>query len=159
MIELVAPLVAVFTALVAFFAYLLIKVPHSYRLKWFGIPLLLLSAVFSYHIFESNLGYAYEHELPETFIYLDHIVVVGDNDTPITEVWTLSKTGSTRLYRSKLPPNVLLGLEKAKKKYNATRIPQIIQLHKKGKTHNGEWQFDMESYDLPYEEVAPKEPQ
>jgi len=151
--KLMSPLLILFSTVVAFYTYLLIKVPNRYIFKWVGIPLLLLGSYFSYIEYGKSLGYPLPIVPEGRFVYLAHHTTGND----IIELWVLQANGRSRLFL--IPRTALLEgyLEDARGR-NAKGIIQFGQL-KRRSNGNGEWDWDESTFDsVPIEQMYPKKP-
>lgn len=148
--KLMSPLLILFTIMVAFYTYLLIKVPQKYMFKWIGIPLLLIGSYFSYTAYEQSLGFAVPIIPDGQFIYIAHRVISKVE----VELWIIEANGKSRVYL--IPRSALLEqkLDKAKERASLG----IVQLGRlKGKRGNGEWKWDDSEFgDIPMDRMYPK---
>lgn len=109
-----------------FFTYLFIKTPTSYRLKYLGIPLLLLSAFISVSTFDNLLGRSVWGAPEVKFTLISYRPIGSDPKDSIIETWLYLPDGTTKLY--KFPYSKEL-LEKLKK---------IVEKQQEGKMVVGE---------------------
>lgn len=150
--HLMSPLLVLFTILVSFYTYLLVKVPNKYTLKWIGIPLLLVGSYFSYIEYGQSLGYAVPNIPDGQFVYIAHHPV----NKQTLELWVVEKNGRSRVYSlpwSKLLEQKLTTAEERKGKGIVTI--GHLRMHGSG----GEWDWDHSDIDqLPMEREYPKGP-
>lgn len=150
--KMLLPLVGSLIALSAFLAFLLIKIPKTYALKFVGIPALLLYAYFSYTFYGNILGRAVPFELPQKFVLLGYAV----KDTKHIDVW-INEQGETRLYVIPNTPSARTKLQRAMNIYKKTGVPQVGERKskkEKGRSIDGE--FDTEFYQFNFERQMPK---
>jgi hypothetical protein len=183
MLEYIYPLLIAVVLLVALVTYLIVKIPNAYTFKWFAIPILLFGGFFSYQIYDRMLGYAYPIPMPETFMFLDYRVVRQDDGQKMVELWIVDKEGRSRLHLvpwSKKSEEQLSEAKKRAKEGKAQmgkKVPKKDGKGKDGKGDNdgdkdgkgkgnkkgrdgrsGDWDFDIELYNLPFQDVVPKDP-
>ena len=94
---LLLPFILWIVGLTAFTAYVYIKTPDRYGLKFAAIPLAFIVAFFSFNIFLGSIGISYPHQLPETFEYLDSRLIAKDGKKNSFEVW-VNEGAHSRLY-------------------------------------------------------------
>ena len=96
--ELIPVVVNLFVVTV-FFAYLFIKTPSSYKVKFLGIPLLLISAFISVTTFDDLLGNSVWGPPTTKFALIAYHSYGPDADRPIIEAWLYLPDSSTKLYK------------------------------------------------------------
>ncbi len=95
------PLEIVISLLFIITAYLVIKLPRSYKLKLIIIPLLVVGSFFTFSYFADTLGYPVHQTPGERIIVLDYRVNETDQGKFI-EIWTLPFKQSANEERSRL---------------------------------------------------------
>lgn len=96
--ELIPVVVNLFVVTV-FFAYLFIRTPASFKLKFLGIPLLLLSAFVSVSTFDDLLGKSIWGPPTTKFALISYYSYGPDGDNQTIEAWLYLPDTSTRLYK------------------------------------------------------------
>lgn len=166
------PLLMLFVAMSTFVVFLITKIPRTYWFKWVAIPVMMLGSFYSYHIYDSMFGYAYPIATIERSLYLSYrIKEDSTTEEKNIELWIANLRSSTsRLYLIPWSEKSEKALKDAERRQRATGVPQIIDFKKRGGTakdgtsgkgsndrSKGQWDFDLESYDLPFSEIIPKE--
>ncbi len=95
----ILPVVINLFVVTVFFAYLFIKTPTSYRLKFIGIPLLLVSSFISINTFDDLLGHSVWGPPTTKFSLIGYYSYYSNSDNKIIEAWTYLPDGSTKLYK------------------------------------------------------------
>jgi hypothetical protein len=91
-LQLLWPLVAALLAISVFALYVFCHTDRNYRLKLLLMPALLLAAATSFTWLGQKLGYASPHELPASFEYVTHrLVLVGDRKSWL-DILVVSRT-------------------------------------------------------------------
>lgn len=109
------PVVINLFVVTVFFAYLFIKTPASYRLKFLGIPLLLLSAFISVNTFDNILGHSVWGTPDTKFSLIAYRATNRDPKDSIIEVWLYLPDGTTKLYKFPYSEKLFKKLKKATK--------------------------------------------
>ena len=99
-----------------FFAFLFVKTPSSYKLKFFGIPLLLFSTLVSVYSMEGILGKSFYGTPPEHFMLIDYRTAAVKDGKRIIEAWLYLPNNTTRLYKFPFSKKLNQTFENAKKK-------------------------------------------
>ena len=91
------PIALILVFWVALSAYVFIKAPVEYYLRFLLIPTMLISSLFSVVFLYASLGYGVAKTLPEKFEYLGHNIVLDSSYKKSNiEVWVHGKR--SRLY-------------------------------------------------------------
>jgi hypothetical protein len=157
MLHFVFPLLALYCFVVAFLVYLLIKVPSTYKLKWVGVPLLLVASFFSYDAYVSKLGRAFPTLLPEQEFILIEAKVVGNKEA--IEMWIKENKKTSRFIRIPYDEKTMKQIQRALERGKKTGIPQVGKRKKSNGDRQGydnQDQPDNEFYDFPFERDMPK---
>ena len=92
-------LTAGFVILFLFTAYLIIKIPGQYKLKWFIIPLIAAFGIFMYTKTPTLLGAARMAYPAKKFELIDYGVFVLKNNNKVIEAWVIQDgDDDTRLF-------------------------------------------------------------
>lgn len=159
--QFISPLVILYFIVVAFLAYLLVKVPQKYKLKWFGIPIILVCGLFSYEIYVSKLGRPVPFELPEDeeFELVDARMSLNKQ---LIELWIVEGTMQSRLIVIPFDKALFKNIKEALERGNKSGVPQIGKRKRMGgQGGNGDdlAGSDFQFYDFPYEKEYPKDQQ
>lgn len=151
------PLLILYVFVVGFLVYLLLKVPATYRLKWIGVPLLLLASFFSYDAYVSKLGKALPMLIPEQEFILIEAKVVGNKEA--IEMWIKENKKTSRFIRIPYNEQTMKEIHRALERGRKTGIPQVGRRKQPGDRRGLDNQDlpDHEFYDFPYERDMPKD--
>lgn len=95
----ILPVVITLFVVMVFFAYIFIRTPDSFRLKFLGIPLLLLSVFVSVSTFDGLLGNSVWGPPTTKFGLIGYHTLGPDGEEPIIEAWVYLPNASTKLYK------------------------------------------------------------
>lgn len=113
----ILPIAAVLFTVVAFFTYLFIRTPSSFRIKFIGIPLLVLSSFVGLYTLDGLLGKSVWGE-PEGKFYLLHFhaSMTQTEEDAIIETWLYLQDGTTKLFKLPYSDDLMKKLKDVKKR-------------------------------------------
>jgi hypothetical protein len=113
----ILPIAAVLFTVIVFFTYLFIRTPSSFRVKFIGIPLLVLSSFVGLYSVEGLLGKSVWGPPDGKFYLIDfYSTIVDTEDNSIIEMWLYLQDGTTKLFKLPYSDELLEKLKDVKKK-------------------------------------------
>lgn len=113
----ILPIAAVLFTTVAFFIYLFIRTPSSFRVKFIGIPLLVLSSFVGLYSVDGLLGKSVWGPPDGKFYLISYYsTMVESEEDAIIEMWLYLQDGTTKLFKMPYSDDLLKKLKDVKKK-------------------------------------------
>jgi len=113
----ILPIASVLFVTVVFFTYLFIRTPSSFRVKFVGIPLLVLSSFIGLYSVEGLLGKSVWGPPDGKFYLIDFYSTMMDTDeNSIIEMWLYLQDGTTKLFKLPYSDELLEKLKDVKKR-------------------------------------------
>jgi hypothetical protein len=148
------PIELLLVTITVFFVYVFLRTPHTFRIKFIGVPVLLFGAFYALLNLDGMLGRPYPGVPSSEFTFINYRVALDKENKKWIELWVLDKK-SSRLFVFPYTKEA----EKQLRPAQAKTQKGIAQKGKFKKKTNGVKSDAtiLELYDIPTNVLPPKE--